>query len=52
MKPVLEDPPRDAIVIVEAGDLKKGTGLRKRVEDDRLAAAVACYADAGADLDG
>lgn len=51
VKPVLEDPPRDAVVIVEAGDLKKGTGLRKRVEDDRLAAAVACYADAGADLD-
>lgn len=48
--PLLDDPPVDAVVIIEAGDLKKG-GLRKKVEDHPTAAAIVCYADAGADLD-
>jgi DNA polymerase-3 subunit delta len=48
--PLLDDPPVDAVVVIEAGDLKKG-GLRKRVEDHPVAAAIACYADAAADLD-
>ncbi|NHT76250.1 DNA polymerase III subunit delta [Rhizobiaceae bacterium CRRU44] len=40
-----EEPPRDAFVIVEAGDLKKGTALRKIGETARSVIAVACYAD-------
>ncbi|KQS76114.1 DNA polymerase III subunit delta [Rhizobium sp. Leaf384] len=40
-----EEPPRDAFVIVEAGDLKKGSALRKIGETARSVIAVACYAD-------
>jgi DNA polymerase-3 subunit delta len=49
--PLLATPPTDAVVVVEAGDLKRGTGLRKQVEDSRTAAAVHCPADSGADLE-
>ena len=41
----LEDPAGDALVVLEAGDLAKGTGLRKLFEEDDKAAAIACYAD-------
>uniref|UniRef100_UPI003BA974C8 DNA polymerase III subunit delta n=1 Tax=Stappia sp. TaxID=1870903 RepID=UPI003BA974C8 len=43
--------PATAFVVIEAGDLKKGTGLRKKIEGDRQAVAIACYADAERDLD-
>lgn len=43
--------PTNAFVVIEAGDLKKGTGLRKKIEGDRQAVAIACYADAERDLD-
>lgn len=43
--------PSSAFVVIEAGDLKKGTGLRKRIEGDRQAVAIACYADAERDLE-
>ena len=49
--PLLADPPRDSLVVIEAGDLKKGTALRKRFETDKKAVAIACYADAAGDLD-
>lgn len=48
--PLLRSPPCDSVVVVEAGDLKRGTGLRKEVEDDRVAAAVHCPADDERDL--
>jgi DNA polymerase-3 subunit delta len=38
-------PPADTTILIEAGDLKKGTGLRKVVEDARSGLAVPCYAD-------
>lgn len=41
----LADPKGDALVVVEAGDLAKGTGLRKVFEEADNAAAIACYAD-------
>jgi DNA polymerase III subunit delta len=47
----LEDPAGDALVVVEAGDLSKGTGLRKLFEDDASAAAIACYADNARNLE-
>ena len=47
----LEDPPGDALVVVEAGDLSKGTGLRKLFESDDKAAAIACYADTARNLE-
>ena len=41
----LEDHAGDALVVVEAGDLSKGVGLRRVFEDDDDAAAIACYSD-------
>lgn len=46
----LADPPGDALVVVEAGDLSK-TGLRKLFEGDDKAAAIACYADTARNLE-
>ena len=47
----LDDPPGDALVVVEAGDLAKGAALRKLFEGDDKAAAIACYADNARDLE-
>ena len=47
----LDDPKGDALVVVEAGDLAKGTGLRKLFESDDKAAAIACYADTARNLE-
>ncbi|MCV3735070.1 DNA polymerase III subunit delta [Rhizobium sp. TRM96647] len=51
-KPLIEaigildkEPPRGCSLIIEAGDLKKGAGLRKAVEGSRSAIAIPCYAD-------
>ncbi|BCP55781.1 DNA polymerase III subunit delta [Kaistia sp. 32K] len=48
---VLAAPPQDAWIVLEAGDIKKGVGLRKICENARGAAAIACYADNDAALD-
>lgn len=40
-----QEPPQASTVIIEAGDLKKGTGLRKLAEAARSVIAVACYSD-------
>ena len=40
-----QDPPRDAYILIEAGDLKKGVALRKLGETSRNLLSVACYAD-------
>ena len=42
---LLADPPKDALVIIEAGDLRKTAPLRKIVESSPHGAAIACYAD-------
>ena len=47
----LDDPPGDALVVVEAGDLSKGAALRKLFEDDEAAAAIPCYADTARSLE-
>jgi DNA polymerase-3 subunit delta len=46
----LDDPAGDALVVVEGGDLARGTGLRKLFEDADNAAAIACYPDSARDL--
>ncbi len=46
----LEDPKGDALVVVEGGDLARGTGLRKVFEEADNAAALACYPDTARDL--
>ncbi|MBL4647270.1 MAG: DNA polymerase III subunit delta [Rhizobiales bacterium] len=43
--PLLAKPSEDAYIVVEAGDLKKGTALRKAVEKSSAAVAIPCYAD-------
>jgi DNA polymerase-3 subunit delta len=51
VKALVERPAVDAIVLIEAGDLKKGTGLRSIVENASGAMALPCYADEVRDLD-
>ncbi|MEI9930727.1 MAG: DNA polymerase III subunit delta [Rhizomicrobium sp.] len=46
----LEEPAGDALIVVEGGDLAKGTGLRKVFEEADNAAAIACYPDTARDL--
>src|SRR5690606_25564212 len=48
---LIADPPSDAIILLEAGDLKKTSALRKAVEASRLAMALPCYADDGRGID-
>jgi DNA polymerase III subunit delta len=45
-------PPPDVLVLLEAGELKKGTGLRAAVEKAAGAMALPCYADEGRGLEG
>lgn len=40
-----ENPPSNAWVVIEAGDLKKGANLRKAAEGAGAAMAIPCYAD-------
>lgn len=51
VEPLIDDPPADAVVLIEAGDLKKTAPLRKRLEKAENAAVVACYPDMAAQLD-
>lgn len=46
-----KDPPRDATVVIEAGDLKKSAPLRVAAERGRAAIALPCYQDEGRALD-
>lgn len=47
----LDEPPGDALIIVEAGDLGKSAALRKLFESTDSAAAVPCYLDSDRTLD-
>lgn len=51
VKTLAAAPPADAIIIVEAGDLKKGTVLRTAVEASPHAMALPCYSDDGRSVD-
>jgi DNA polymerase-3 subunit delta len=46
----LDAPAGDALIVVEGGDLSRGTGLRKVFEGADNAAAIACYGDTARDL--
>lgn len=48
---LIEAPPRDAVILVEAGDLRKGSALRTTVEGGTGAMALPCYADDGRGID-
>ncbi len=45
VQPVLDTPPADAMIIIEAGDLKKPAALRKQIEKHALSLAIPCYQD-------
>ena len=45
IQPVLDQPPVDAMVIIEAGDLKKSSPLRTRIEKAACGLALPCYQD-------
>lgn len=42
--------PAEARLVIEAGNLTKGSKLRKAAEDGKRSAAIACYADTPRDL--
>lgn len=50
LTPVLQTPPQDAVVIVEAGDLSRTAPLRQLCEKMPAAAALPCYADGARDI--
>jgi len=45
VKQLLDRPPRDAIILIEAGDLKKAAPLRSAVEGGAVGMALPCFAD-------
>jgi DNA polymerase-3 subunit delta len=45
LQPVLDQPPTESLVIVEAGDLKRSSPLRTRIEKASCAMALPCYQD-------
>jgi DNA polymerase-3 subunit delta len=47
---VLETPPRDCRIVVEAGELRKTAPLRALFEKAKAGAAIACYPDGERDL--
>ncbi|MEO0328044.1 MAG: DNA polymerase III subunit delta [Pseudomonadota bacterium] len=51
IKPVLDNPPQDALIIVEAGDLKKSVALRRNLEAHKNSLCIPCYQDNSAALD-
>lgn len=46
----LDEPKGDALIVVEGGDLAKGTGLRNVFEKAGNAGAIPCYPDTARDL--
>lgn len=51
VKALAGDPPRDAIILIEAQDLKKGAPLRTVVEGAFAGMALPCYGDEARDLE-
>ncbi len=51
VKALAAEPPRDAMILIEAGELKKGAPLRTAVEANASAMALPCYGDEDRDID-
>jgi DNA polymerase III subunit delta len=45
LEPVFARPPTDCAIVVKAGQLKKGSGLRAAFETSPISAAIECYSD-------
>ncbi|MEN5247687.1 DNA polymerase III subunit delta [Brucella pseudintermedia] len=52
IKLLATEPPQETFVLVEAGDLKKGAGLRSAVENASAGMALPCYSDDNRGIDG
>lgn len=52
VRDLAKEPPQDALVLIEAGDLKKGAGIRGVVEAAPAAMALPCYSDDPRAIDG
>lgn len=52
VKALAATPPPDAMILIEAGELKKGAALRSAVEAGPAAMALPCYADEARSIDG
>lgn len=50
--PLLASPPQACWVVIEAGDLKRDSALRRSVEKSKSAVAIPCYSDGVRELDG
>lgn len=50
VEPLLATPSRDAVIVIEAGDLQRSNPLRQACERARTALAVPCYSDGARDL--
>lgn len=51
IKHILSDPPPDTFILIESGELRKGTSLRKCIEESEVAMALPCYSDSTRSLD-
>lgn len=47
---LLKEPPKDCLIVIEAGELRRDSPLRVMCEKAKTAAAIACYADTTKDL--
>lgn len=52
IKLLATEPPHETYVLIEAGDLKKGAGLRGIVETSTASMALPCYSDDARGIDG
>jgi DNA polymerase III subunit delta len=50
LEALLDNPPENSIVLIEAGDLKRGAPLRKLLEPAKAATVIPCYQDSERDL--
>ncbi len=51
VEPLLLNNDFSAFIVIEAGDLKKTAGLRKKIEASKTAVAIPCFADTARDVD-
>ncbi|MCZ2203558.1 DNA polymerase III subunit delta [Bartonella sp. A05] len=51
LQPLIKEPPKTSFILIEAGDLKKGTGLRNVIESASTAMALPCFTDDARSLD-
>jgi len=49
--PLLKEAKWPSLIVIEAGDLKKGVGLRKLIETHKRAVAIPCYSDGERSID-